>query len=131
MLFQINTRVVLGEIAVPLTPQPPLPQRGEGEKRRATLDDLPERLWDELAQRGFRWVWRLGLGQTGPMGRDVPRTFRAWRAGFREVFPDLPQEDVVGSPFAIVSSSCHKDFGGADALARVRERLRKRGLKLM
>src|SRR4051812_38960948 len=114
MLFQINTRVALGEI-----------------RPGATFDDFPDRLWDELAQRGLRWVWPLGIWQTGSMGRDVSRTFPDWQAGFRAALPDLRQEDVVGSPFAIASYTCNKDFGGEDARARLRDRLRKRGLKMM
>src|SRR4051812_17911257 len=116
MLYQINTRVVLGEI---------------GGGRPATLDAFPDRLWDELAERGFRWVWLLGVWQTGARGREVSRTFPAWQAGFREVLQDLRREDITGSPFAVTSYTCHSDFGGEEALARVRERLGRRGLKLM
>ena len=52
MLYQINTRVVLRDI-----------------RPGATLDDLPDALLDEIAGRGFTWVWMLGVWQTGPAGR--------------------------------------------------------------
>lgn len=116
MLYQINTRVTLQEVA---------------QGKPATLDALPDRLFDHLADLGFQWVWLLGVWQTGPMGRDVSRTRPEWQAGYREALPDLRPEDVTGSPFAVTAYACHADFGGDDALARTRERLSKRGLKLM
>src|SRR5262245_27085472 len=114
MLYQINTRVVLGEI-----------------RPGASLDDFPDRLWDDLAARGLRWVWLLGVWQTGAAGRAVSRTVRAWQDGFCQVLPDLREQDITGSPFAVCSYSCHADFGGEKSLERLRAKLRKRGLKLM
>ncbi len=40
-------------------------------------------------------------------------------------------EDIAGSGFAITSYSVHGDLGGDAALARLRERLGKRGLRLL
>src|SRR5262245_29801127 len=114
MLYQINTRVVLGEIGA-----------------SSALADIPDRLWDDLAAKGLRWVWLLGVWQTGPAGREVSRTFPAWQAGFREALTDLHNEDIVGSPFAVRSYTASSDFGGEPALAQLRQRLQKRGLKLM
>ena len=39
--------------------------------------------------------------------------------------------DIVGSPFAIVGYDVHRDFGGDAALARLRERARRRGQRLL
>src|SRR4051794_6081216 len=119
MLYQINTRVVLGELA-----------RGRS-AGGLSLDTFPDSLWPTLADQGFQWVWLLGAWQTGARGREVSRTFPAWQAGFREVLPDLRPEDVTGSPFAVTAYACHRDFGGDEALARIRARLKKHGLKLM
>jgi glycosidase len=40
-------------------------------------------------------------------------------------------EDIAGSGFAIQNYTVHRDLGGDAALARLRQRLQKRGLKLM
>jgi glycosidase len=40
-------------------------------------------------------------------------------------------EDIAGSGFAVTSYSVAQNLGGDAALARLRERLRARGLKLM
>ena len=45
--------------------------------------------------------------------------------------PDLRDEDIAGSGFAITGYTTHPALGGDEALARLRDRLRDRGLKLM
>ncbi|MFI5387437.1 MAG: hypothetical protein ACHQ50_15120, partial [Fimbriimonadales bacterium] len=45
--------------------------------------------------------------------------------------PDLREDDIAGSGFAITGYTVHKNLGGAAALARLRERLRNRGPRLM
>ncbi len=47
------------------------------------------------------------------------------------MLPDLRDEDICGSPFAIVAYETHRDFGGDKALAHLRERLAQRNLKLL
>jgi len=117
-LYQINTRVWLTEICLRLG-------------RRATLDDIPDAELDRVAEMGFDWVWLLSVWQTGPAGQKVSRTNPEWRREFRETLPDLRDEDIPGSGFAITGYTVHHDLGGDAALARLRERLRRRGLKLM
>ena len=45
--------------------------------------------------------------------------------------PDLREDDIAGSGFAIAGYTVPENLGGDAALARLRERLRKRGLRLM
>ena len=45
--------------------------------------------------------------------------------------PDLRDEDISGSGFAITGYSVHQNLGGDAALARLRDRLRQRGLRLL
>jgi glycosidase len=117
-LYQVNTRVWLTELS-----------RGLG--RHATLDDIPGAALDQFAALGFDWVWMLSVWQTGPAGQQVSRGNPEWRKEFEETLPDLRDEDIVGSGFAITGYVVHPALGGDAALARLRERLRKRGLRLM
>ena len=80
---------------------------------------------------GFDWVWFLSVWQTGLAGRQVSRSNPEWRKEFEETLPDLREEDIAGSGFAITGYTVHRDLGGDAALARLRERLRQRGLRLM
>ena len=117
-LYQINTRVWLTELVRRLG-------------RPATLDDIPDAELDHWAQQGFDWIWLLSVWQTGPGAQQVSRTNPEWRREFQETLPDLREEDIAGSGFAITGYTVHGNLGGDAALARLRERLRARGLKLM
>jgi hypothetical protein len=117
-LYQINTRVWLTELSSALG-------------RRATLDDIPDAELDALAKKGFDWVWFLSVWQTGPEAQKVSRSNPEWRREFHETLPDLRDEDIPGSGFAITAYTVHQELGGDAALAKLRERLKKRGLKLM
>jgi hypothetical protein len=118
-LYQINTRLTLTGLA-----------RSLG--RATTLDDLPEALLDRVAELGFDWLWPLGVWQTSAQSRRVAQTTPNWgRAAFQRVVPDLTDADVCGSPFAVESYTVHTNFGGDAALTRLRERLSRRGLKLL
>jgi glycosidase len=117
-LYQINTRVWLTELSRTLG-------------RRATLDDVPDAELDRLAKVGFDWIWFLSVWQTGPAAQQVSRGNAGWRKEFQETLPDLREDDIAGSGFAIQDYTVHRDLGGAAALERVRRRLQQRGLKLM
>jgi hypothetical protein len=95
------------------------------------LDDIPDAELDRLAEWGFDWIWLLSVWQTGLAGRRVSRSNPAWRREFEETLSDLREEDIAGSGFAITAYTVHRELGGDAALARLRERLRQRGLRLM
>jgi glycosidase len=99
--------------------------------RPATLDDIGDAELDRLAGMGFDWLWLLSVWRTGPAGQHVSRTRREWRREFEETLPDLREEDIAGSGFAVTGYTVHPDLGGDAALARLRERMRARGLRLM
>jgi len=117
-LYQINTRVWLHDL-------------GQRLGRPATLDDVADASLDQVATDGFDWVWLLGIWQTGEAGRQVSLSQADWHREYRELLPDYGPEDVCGSPFAVREYIVHRDFGGPDALARLRQRLAARGVRLM
>ena len=117
-LYQINTRVWLTELSKTLG-------------RAATLDDIPDAELDRWAASGFDWIWLLSVWKTGPPAQRVSRTNPEWRHEFKATLPDLRDEDIGGSGFAITGYTVHPLLGGDAALARVRQRLKQRGLRLM
>jgi hypothetical protein len=117
-LFQINTRVRLSELSAALG-------------RPATLDDIPSEELDQLGRDGFDLVWFLGVWQTGEAARRVSASNPEWLADYHRVLPDFQEADVSGSCFAVRDYHVHTDFGGDAALARLRKRLRKHGLRLI
>src|SRR5215469_268237 len=117
-LFQINTRVWLEHLS-----------RDAG--RKITLADIDDTTLDGFAERGFDWIWLLSVWQTGAAGRAVSRGNAQWRAEFRSILPDLTEEDICGSGFAITAYTVSDALGGETALARFREKLARLGIKLM
>jgi hypothetical protein len=113
-LYQINTRVTLTAL-----------------DRSSTLDDFPDSELDRIAGLGFDWVWFLGVWQTGPAGRTISVNNPEWQREYRHLLSDFQDADVCGSCFAIQSYTVHKDFGGNDALARLRSRIHARGMRLL
>jgi glycosidase len=118
LLYQVNTRVWLTELT-----------RSLG--RQVTLDDVPDAALDGFAAQGFDWIWFLSVWQTGAEGRAVSRSNPEWRHEFENTLADLREEDIPGSGFAITAYDVHQVLGGDAALARLRQRLNQRGLRLM
>jgi glycosidase len=117
-LFQVNTRVWLTALSQRLN-------------RLATLDDIPDLELDRIKSKGFDWIWFLSVWQTGAAGRKISRENEGWRKEFAETLPDLKEEDIAGSGFAITGYKVPEEIGGNDALSRLHKRLNDRGLKLM
>jgi glycosidase len=113
-LYQVNTRALLSEL---------------GEKK--TLRDIADSYLDGLAEKGFDWVWFLGVWQTGILGPEVSRSKPALLAEYKHALPDLHVDDVTGSPFAVYDYAVNAEFGGNEALSHLRERLHARGMKLL
>src|SRR5215469_11326268 len=89
-LLQINTRVWLERLS-----------RAAG--RRVTLAEIDDGTIDGFAERGFDWIWLLSVWRTGAAGRAVSRGNPEWRAEFKTVLPDLSEDDICGSGFAITA----------------------------
>ena len=117
-LYQVNTRVWLTERSAVLG-------------RQATLDDIPEAVLDRLAEMGFDWIWLLSVWRTGSAGRALSRADQTLRREFEASLPDLRDADIAGSGFAIKGYSVPSKMGGQAALARLRKRLHRRGMRLM
>lgn len=117
-LYQINTRVWLRDLSGQIG-------------RLATLDDIPDAALDRYAEMGFDWIWFLSVWQTGEAGRRVSLSNAEWRREFQETLHDLRDDDIAGSGFAVAAYTVHERLGGDEALSRLRERLRNRGMRLM
>ncbi len=117
-LFQINTRVWLERLS-----------REAG--RRVTLADIDDATIASFSERGFAWIWLLSAWKIGAAGRAVSRSHPEWRAEFQAALPDLTEDDICGSGFAITAYTVSDALGGETGLAQFRERLARRGIKLM
>jgi hypothetical protein len=66
LLYQLNTRVKQQALS-------------HGLVKPLSLDDWPDREWDQLAEQGFHWLWLLGVWQTGAAGRHAPELLELQR----------------------------------------------------
>ena len=117
-LYQINTRVRLTSCrACSAAP--------------VTLDDFSDAELDRLAATGLR----LGLAAQRLADRRAGSASRAASPTggreFERTLPDLREDDIAGSGFAIRGYTVHARPGRRRGAGRLRERLRQRGLKLM
>src|SRR6266436_2154703 len=117
-LLQINTRVWLQRLC-------------REAARRVTLADIDDATIDGFSERGFDWIWLLSVWQVGAAGRAVSRGNPQWRAEFKTVLSDLTEDDICGSGFAITAYTVSDALGGETALAQFREKLARRGIRLM
>jgi hypothetical protein len=117
-LYQVNIRALLRDLS-------------QANCHPATLDDLPDELLNQWQSLGFQWIWLLSVWQTGDASKRISRRQATWRQEFQAALPDLSDEDIQGSGFAITTYRVHEALGGNEALTRLRERLQQRGLRLM
>ena len=104
-LYQINTRVWLNRLS-----------REAG--KRVTLADIDDATLDGFAEQGFDWIWLLSVWQIGAAGRAVSRSNPQWRAEFQTILPDLTEDDICGSGFAITAYTVSDALGGESGARR-------------
>ncbi|MBU2650662.1 MAG: alpha-amylase [Bacteroidetes bacterium] len=118
LLYQINTRVLLTRLS-------------QETGRKTTLDDIPDAFLDEMEAKGFDWIYMLSVWCTGETGRNVSQHHKAWRQDYENTLPDLQDDDIGGSGFAIADYRVNPELGGEAALQRFRAKLHERGMRLM
>lgn len=118
LLYQINTRTFLYELSQMLG-------------YNATLDDVPDEILVDLNAKGFTYLYLLGVWQTGDAGLSIARSNAKLIEEYRWTLTDYTEVDCIGSCFAIREYVVHSDFGDDAAMARLRTRMQKHGLKLI
>jgi hypothetical protein len=92
------------------------------------LHNVPDEALDDLAAYGFDAVWLMGVWQRSAGGR---LSALKYKHEYRVALPDLTDDDVIGSAYAIGDYRVDDRIGGRDGLAVLRARLRARGLRLI
>ena len=118
ILYEINIRVLLNELS-----------EDAGEK--ITLDRIPDSLIDEWSELGFDAIWLMGVWSAGKLGVKIAREHVALTETYKRALPDLSDEDVVGSPYAVHAYTISRSLGGVKALQTFRKKLNKKGIGLV
>jgi hypothetical protein len=93
-----------------------------------TLANVPDSALDELVRPGVDIIWLMGVWQRSPFGRQNALKYKH---EYRPVLPDLTDDDVIGSAYAIYDYRVDDRIGKREGLEKLRRRLRERGLGLM
>src|SRR5262245_50800274 len=96
--------------------------------REVTLRNIPNEALDEITVPGIHYVWLMGIWTRNPEGRTNALKYMH---EYRPALPDLRQEDVIGSAYAIGSYHVDYRLGGKEGLAMLRRRLAERGVRLL
>ncbi|MDX2161188.1 MAG: alpha-amylase family glycosyl hydrolase [bacterium] len=96
--------------------------------RPIDLGSIPDSALDQLARPGVDAIWLMGIWQRSPFGR---RNAQRYKQQYRAALPDLTDDDIIGSAYAIYDYRVDDGLGGRSALAALRTRLAARGLRLI
>ena len=118
VIYEINTWVWLHELR----------QKGS---RSVTLGSIPAKEWDDLAGAEADAVWLMGVWERSPMGNRLARALPDLQPAYRKALPDYSAEDVGGSPYCVHRYTVDEHLGGPLGLARARQELARRGMRLI
>jgi hypothetical protein len=96
--------------------------------RKITLDSVPDEVLDALTMPGVDVIWLMGVWKRSPFGRDNALRYKH---EYQPALPDLTDDDIIGSAYAIGDYQVDERIGGRSGLAHFRQQLRQRGLRLM
>ena len=80
------------------------------------LDQIPDAELDRLASRGFTGLWLIGLWERSPASQRIKQI--------------CGNPEAIASAYSLYDYEVADDLGGWDALANLRERAAKRGIRL-
>ncbi len=117
-IYEINTFVWLNELS--------------GKYRKnITLASIPNEEWDYIASLGVNAVWFMGVWERSPAGIRIASGNSGLMSEFRNVLHDFQDKDLVGSAYCVRNYAVDRKIGGPEGLARARDMLARRGLRLV
>jgi glycosidase len=118
VIYEINTWVWLAELS--------RKYRGP-----VNLAAVPDQEWDAIAAGHFDAVWLMGVWERSPAGIGIALRNQGLLDDFRRALPDFSEADNVGSPYCVRRYVVDERLGGPAGLAAIREKLAKRGIRLI
>jgi hypothetical protein len=114
-IYQINTWVWLNELS-------------RKYRKPITLESVPDEVLNDLAALQVDAIWLMGIWTRSAAARQSALRYTH---EYKPALPDLKQDDVVGSAYAVGSYQVDEWLGGRYGLAAFRKRLAAHGLKLL
>uniref|UniRef100_A0A7S0BM75 Glycosyl hydrolase family 13 catalytic domain-containing protein n=1 Tax=Rhodosorus marinus TaxID=101924 RepID=A0A7S0BM75_9RHOD len=119
-LYEINSRPWLFEL-----------REKYGTEVIRTIADVPDAEIEKLKEFRVHMVWLQGVWKLGKFGLEMDKTEPGRVGAYGRVLPGFTEDDIIGSPYAVVEYVVNEDIGGDQALQEFRKKLSDRGIKLM
>ncbi|MDB5162329.1 MAG: alpha-amylase [Candidatus Saccharibacteria bacterium] len=113
-IYEINAAVFLNEQSSKL-----------GSK--VTFATVPDETWDEIKLLKVDAVWFMGVWERSPLAQKMAHN----DSSLKKALPDLKEKDIFGSAYSIHHYVVDERFGGDDALAIARKKLKERGMSII
>ena len=120
LLYEINARHWISAL-----------RKKHADQKALNLGSVPESELEALAEKGVTHLWLMGVWPTGPKSRAQALEHADLRREYGNALPGWTDADVLGSPYAVAALQVSPLLGGDAALARLRKRLTKLGIKLI
>jgi glycosidase len=95
------------------------------------LNQVPIDFFKKLRERGFNYVWLMGVWQTNKNSVKKYCFEDGLIKEYNAALPDWKENDVIGSPYSIEDYKVSPDLGGEKALIDLKQKLNELGLKLI
>jgi hypothetical protein len=115
LIYEINTRVWLNTL-------------GRRHGKAVTLANVPDAVIKDLARHGIGAVWLMGVWTRGKGAREGALRYSH---EYVAALPDLTEDDIIGSAYAIGKYESAADTGGRAGLATFRTQLIQHGIRLI
>lgn len=116
-VYEINTRVWLRNF--------------DTENKKAKISDVPFAYWQNLREKGFDFIWLMGIWDTSPLVVDDCCFQPFLVESYSRALKDWDKGDVIGSPYAINKYKFNPAIGSEKDFILLRKSMNKIGLKLI
>ncbi|HPS37580.1 MAG TPA: alpha-amylase family glycosyl hydrolase, partial [Candidatus Omnitrophota bacterium] len=99
--------------------------------RKLTLSTVPDEEWRVFADRGFDYLWLMGVWERSPGSRAHAQKEPNLVHAYDMILPGWKKEDVAGSPYAIHNYELDPYLGNPDELFQLKMKLNGMGIGLI
>ena len=117
LMFEVNTRYWLYQL------------RNKYDSS-LSLATIPQIEIDSIAEN-FDWVWLMGIWDHSKIDRNFLQSHPGLITETDHALKDWTNEDIIGSPYSIVSYSIHPILGSEADFVNLKQRFNDAGLKVM
>lgn len=99
--------------------------------RALTLDEVSDAEWESLKQKGFDYVWLMGVWKRSPGARKIALTHPNQIKIYDALLPGWTEADITGSPYAVYGYERDPFLGPPSVLVKIKKKLNAAGLKVI